>query len=83
MVAGRDEIDAGGEHVVGGLFGEPEPAGGVLPVGDYRIDVVLLAGEAEVLGEDLAARRTDDVADDQNGERGWRYDLARAFVLFE
>jgi hypothetical protein len=32
---------------------------------------MLLAGEAQMLGEDLAARRTDDVADDQDGERGW------------
>jgi len=24
-----------------------------------------------MLGEDLAARRTDDVADDEDGERGW------------
>jgi hypothetical protein len=40
---------------------------------------MLLPGECKVLLEDLAARRADDVPDDEEGEGGG-YDLALAFA---
>ena len=46
VVAGGDEVDAGREHLVGGLLREPEAAGGVFAVGDHEIDVVLFAEQA-------------------------------------
>jgi hypothetical protein len=46
------------------------------------VDVVLLSRKREVLLEGLTARRPDDVADDEDGEGGLRYDLALAFARF-
>jgi hypothetical protein len=80
MVAAGDEVDAGAEHLVGGLDGQAESGGGVLAVGDDRVDVVLLPRELQVLLENLAARRTDDVADDEDGDGAGCYDRALAFA---
>ena len=40
VIAERDHVDAGGEHLVGDLRRDPQPAGGVLAVDDHerRID---------------------------------------------
>jgi hypothetical protein len=82
VVAGRDEIHPGSEHLVRGLGRQAESGRRVLAVGDDRVDVVLLSREGEMFLENLAARRTDNVADDEDGEGGLRYDLALAFARF-
>jgi hypothetical protein len=79
VVAAREDVDSEREQVVRYLGRQPEAARGVLAVRDHRIDVMLLPGECKVLLEDLAARRADDVPDDEEGEGGG-YDLALAFA---
>jgi hypothetical protein len=52
-----------------GLRREPEAARGVLAVRDDGIDRMLRARRGEASLERVAARRTDDVADDEDGDR--------------
>jgi len=71
MIAGREEVDAGGKHLLGGLMRQTEPAGGVLAVGDDDVDVMLFADEREMFGERLATGRADDVGDRKDGYGGF------------
>jgi hypothetical protein len=64
------------------LGGQTETGRRVLAVGDDCVDVMLLSREGEMFLENLAPRRPDDVADDEDGEGGLRYDLALAFARF-
>ena len=82
VISGRDEVDTSGKHLIGGLLGQAETAGGVFAVGDHSIDVVQFAREFEVLLEYFASRCADDIADDQQRELTI-YDRDRAFVLRE
>jgi hypothetical protein len=66
VIAGRDEVDAGGEHLVGRLARKAEAAGGVFAVGDHDVDVVLFADEREMFGERLATGSADDVGNGQD-----------------
>ena len=65
VVAAGDEVDARGEHLVGGLLGQPEAAGGVFAVGDDRVDPMLFAREGQMFLQCFTTRRPHDVADDQ------------------
>jgi hypothetical protein len=65
VVAGRDEVDARGEHLIGRLTGKAETAGGVFAVRDHDVDMVLFADEREMFGQGLATGGTDHVG---NGE---------------
>ncbi len=80
VVAAGDEIDAGGKHFIGGLLGEPKAAGGILAVGDHRVDPMLLACERQMLLQRFATRRTHDVADHEQGDGGF-YDRALALAV--
>ncbi len=82
VVAAGDEVDAGREHRLGGLRGQAEAARRVLAVGDHRVDVVLLPRELEMLLENLAARRTHDVADDKDGDGAGCYGSGPGFRAF-
>jgi len=66
VIAGRDEVDPGREHLIGGLARESEAAGGVLAVGDHDVDVVLFADEREMFSERLATGSADDVGNGQD-----------------
>jgi hypothetical protein len=66
VIAGRDEVDPGGEHLVGRLAREPEAAGGIFAVGDHDVDVVLFANERQMFGERLATGGADDVGNGQD-----------------
>ncbi len=79
MIAAGDEIDAYGEEFFGGLRGETEPARDVLTVGDAGMDVMLLARKRKTALERFTARRSDDVADDEQVEGVQRRDDAFAF----
>jgi hypothetical protein len=67
VIAGREEVDAASEQLLSRLFGETEPAGQILAVGDREVDVVLLAQQREVLRDRFASRRADDI-----GQREYR-----------
>ena len=66
VVAGRDEVDAGREHLLGGLPGKAETAGGVFAVGDADVDVVLFADERKMFGQRLASGSSDHVGDGED-----------------
>ena len=81
MVAAGDEVDAGGEHLVGGLRGQAETARCVFAVSDAGVDVMLLAKQRDATLQRFATRGTDDVPDYQNVERAF-YRRADAFAFF-
>jgi hypothetical protein len=66
VVAGRDEVDARGEHLIGRLPGEAETAGSVFAVCDHDVDVVLFADERKMFGQCLATGGTDHVGDGED-----------------
>jgi hypothetical protein len=43
VVAGSNDVDAGGEQVFGGLWRKPPAAGGVLAIRDNEVNVPLAA----------------------------------------
>jgi hypothetical protein len=57
-------------QLIADLAGDPEPRRGVLRVGDDEIDAVVLDEAGEPLPHELAARTTDDVADEQQAKHG-------------
>src|SRR6185312_5110282 len=82
MVAGRDEVDTGREHLVRGLLGEPEAARSILAVRDNAVNAVLLTRKREMLLQRLAPGSPDNIADNEQVDRGL-YDRALALALPE
>lgn len=70
MIPARDEIDARGEHLLGGLGGQAKTARGIFAVGDAGMDLMLLASESDAALKGVAARGSDDVPDEQEVEGG-------------
>lgn len=64
MVAAGDDIDAGGKNLPGGFEGNARTAGGVLPVGDDKIQAGLLAQFRQERFDRVASGLADDVADE-------------------
>ena len=69
VVAERDRVDARGEHLVGVLGRDPEPARGVLAVDHHERRLVALAQEREAVEQRVAPEAADDVADEQDAHR--------------
>jgi hypothetical protein len=82
MIAAGDEVDAGLEHLLSGLRGQPKTARGVLTVGDAGADVMLFAGQRDAAFERLTPGRADDVSDEQKVEGAGCYRRADAFAFF-
>ena len=75
VVAGGDDVHAGGQDRVGGRRGQPHPAGDVLAVGGHEVDAARLAQLREQPLDRLAAGLADHVADHQDTAgalRPWR-----------
>ena len=70
VIARGHHLDAPVEQLIADLPGDPEPRRGVLRVGDDEIDAVVLDKAGEPLPHELAARTTDDVADEQQAQHG-------------
>ena len=68
VVAQRDHVDARGEELLGDLGRDPEPAGGVLAVDDDEVRRVRVAQAGQQPEQGPAARRPDDVADEEDGD---------------
>jgi hypothetical protein len=66
MVAGGDQIGAGGVEVLAEAGGDAEPAGGILAVDHDRIELQGRAQLGQLLQQDLAAGAPDDVAAEQD-----------------
>jgi hypothetical protein len=79
VIPAGDEIDTRGEHFVRRLLGQAESARGVLAIRDDRVDVMLFACEGQMFLQRFPARRSDDVADDEQGN-SWLYDRALALA---
>jgi hypothetical protein len=65
MIAGGDDIDAGGKDFVGDFAGDAGPAGGVFAVGDDEIESVLLAEFGEEFLDRAPARLPYDIANEK------------------
>ena len=66
VVAGRDQLDAGGEDVVGRPLRDPRSAGGVLAVGDDQVGAVRGPRPRHRGGEPAPAGPADDVSDEED-----------------
>jgi hypothetical protein len=66
VVAGGDDVGAEVEEFFGDGGCDAEAAGGVFAVDDKEIDGVSLEDVGEVLAYDVAAGRSEDVADEEN-----------------
>jgi hypothetical protein len=69
VVAGRDDVDAGGEEGLGGRFGQAHATGEVLAVGGDEVDAALVAQCRQQLLDGQPAGLADDVADEQDPAR--------------
>jgi hypothetical protein len=65
VVAERDRVDAAPRAAVGELRRDAHAVRDVLAVRDAEVDVELVASEAKALLDRLAARRADDVGDEE------------------
>ena len=54
MVAGADDVDAGGVELVADLLGDAEAGGGVLAVHDDEIEPELASQARHMLNDDVA-----------------------------
>ena len=66
VVAGGDDVGTEVEELFGEGGGDAEASGGVFAVDDEEIDGVGFEDVGEVLADDVAAGRTEDVADEEN-----------------
>ena len=66
MIAAGQNIDAGGEKIVGDIARDAEAAGGVLAIGDDEIDGEPLAQAGQLGREHVAPGPADHIADEKN-----------------
>jgi hypothetical protein len=66
VVAGGDDVGSEVEELFRDGGGDAEASGGVFAVDDEEIDGVGVEDVGEVLAYDVAAGRTEDVADEEN-----------------
>ena len=69
VVAGGDDVGAEVEELFGKGGGDAEAAGGVFAVDDEEIDGVGFEDVGEMLADDVAAGRAEDVADEETVHR--------------
>ena len=70
VVAERDRVGADREQLLGELGRDPDAVGDVLAVDDAEVDAELAAETGQALGQRLAAGSADDVADEEDPQRG-------------
>ena len=70
VVAERDDVDAGGEQLVGDLRRDPDAAGDVLAVDDDERRRVALAQRGEQAEERPSPEPADEVSDEEDGRGG-------------
>jgi hypothetical protein len=68
VVAERDHVGAGLEHLVGELRGDPDAVGEILPVQDARVDAQLVFERRQALLDRTAARDADDVCNEKKSQ---------------
>ena len=66
VIAGGEHIQPHGEQLFGDGRSDAEAAGGVLRVGDGQVDVVGLDDVLQVVGDNPASRRGENIADKEN-----------------
>jgi len=64
VVAAGEDFDPAGEQILGDFGRDAETRGGVLAVGDAEIDLPLREDVRQPLVDDLAAGRTNDIANE-------------------
>ena len=69
VVAERDRVDAGSEHLVGDLRGDAEAARRVLAVDDHERRRVELAQNGQTVEQRVPSQPADDIADEQDAGR--------------
>jgi hypothetical protein len=70
MIAGSHDVDAGGKDLFGGPGSDAGAAGGVLAIGNDRVEVEASAQLWDQLLNRFAARLAHDIADKKNVHRG-------------
>jgi len=73
VVAERNDVDAGGEELVGDLRRDPQPPGCVLAVDDDERRLVAFAQPGQQPEQRALAKRSDDVADEENARGLFRH----------
>jgi hypothetical protein len=66
MIAGSEHIQAHGEQLFGDGGSDAEAAGRVFGVGDGEVDVVGGLDVLEMIGDNVAPRRGEDIADEKD-----------------
>ena len=66
VIAGGDDVGAEVEELVGDGGGEAEASGGVFSVDDEEVDGVGFKDVGEMFADDVAAGRTEDIADEKD-----------------
>ena len=79
MVAERDRIDAGGQHLVRELRRDPHAVREILAVQDAEVDVQLVAQGGETVLHGPPAGNADGVCDEQDSQ-GRRLAAARSSI---
>ena len=74
VIAGGQHVEPEREEVLGDRRRNAEAAGRILGIGDRQVDVIRRDDVLQVIGDDAAAGRSEDVADEENVH-------ARAFTL--
>ena len=77
MVAERDHVRAGGEQPLRELRRDPDSVGDVLAVEDAEGDIELFAQARQPFLDRAAARRADDVSDEEDLQRSERVAAGR------
>ena len=75
VVAERDRVHAGGEHLLGDLRRDAEAAGGVLAVDDHESRLVALAQRRQRAQQGAAPAAADDVAHEEDARGRLRHSI--------
>jgi hypothetical protein len=70
VIAAGHHVHAVLEEVVGQIRRDAESGGGVLDVGDDKIDLMMRDERRKAAPHELASRPADDVADEQQTDHG-------------
>jgi predicted ThiF/HesA family dinucleotide-utilizing enzyme len=69
MIAGGDGVHAGTEQLARGRWSDAGAACGVFSIGDDEVKAVLRTKRWKQLSDCHAARRTNDIPDEENSHR--------------
>lgn len=70
MVAARDDVDARRENLLSGFDRDARPAGGVLAIGDYEIQGVLVTEFGDEFLDCAPSGLANDIADEKQFHAG-------------